>query len=153
MAVQPIPDGFHSVTPYLIISGASEAIGWYQKTFEATEHLRLDGPGGSVAYAEIRIGNSIVMLADEHPGMGAHGPDHFGGSPTHLMIYVENVDEVFNRAVAAGAEVVRPLQDQFYGDRSGTLKDPFGHQWSIATHIEDLTQEEVDRRFAEMMKG
>ncbi len=153
MSVQPIPEGYHSVTPYLVVSGANEAIAWYQKAFEATEQLRLDGPGGSVAHAEIKIGDSIVMLADEHPDMGALGPNHYGGSPTHLMIYVENVDEVFNRAIEAGGEIVRPLQDQFYGDRSGTLKDPFGHQWTIATHIEDLTPEEVNQRFAEMMGG
>lgn len=152
MSVNPIPDGYHSVTPYLVIEGAQAAIDWYIKVFGATEHLKLDGPGGSVAHAEIKIGDSFVMLADECPEMDAHGPKHYQGAATHLMIYLEDVDTTFHAAVEAGAEVVRPLQDQFYGDRSGTLTDPFGHQWTLATHIKDMTQEEVQKAADEMFQ-
>ncbi len=152
MSVQPIPSGYHSVTPYLIIAGAEKAIEWYRVSFHAEEKLRLVGPGGSIGHAEIKIGNSVVMLADEHPDFGVHAPGHFGGSPASLMIYVEDVDEVFSRSVELGAEEIRPLQDQFYGDRTGTLKDPFGHQWTIATHIEDVSTDEAQRRFNEMLK-
>lgn len=151
MSVLPIPPGYHSVTPYLVVKNASAAIDWYEKAFGAQEHLRLNGPKGNVGHAEIRIGDSYVMLADEHPDFGILAPEHFGGSPTHFLIYVENVDQVFERSLVAGATSVRPLQDQFYGDRTGTIKDPFGHQWTIATHIEDVTQEEVQRRYDEML--
>ncbi len=150
-AVKPIPDGYHSITPYIIVDGAAAAITFYKDAFGATELFRLEIPGGKLGHAEIRIGDSPVMLADEHPEMGAKGPAAFGGSPVSLMIYVEDVDAVFAQAISAGAEEVRPVADQFYGDRSGIIKDPFGHQWSIATHKEDLSQEEIDRRFAEMM--
>lgn len=146
MAVKPIPDGYHSVTPYLIVRGASDAIEFYKKAFGATELMRMDAPGGKIGHAEIRIGNSIVMLADEHPDMGAHGPEVLGGSPVHLMIYVEDCDTVFKRALAEGATETRPLKDQFYGDRSGTLTDPFGHQWTVTTHKEDLTPAEIEKR-------
>ena len=152
MSVKPIPEGYHSVTPYMIIEGAQAAIDWYKKIFAAEEHLKLDGPGGSVAHAEIKIGDSYVMLADECPEMGFHGPKHYEGAATHLMIYLEDVDSTFHAAVEAGAEVVRPLQDQFYGDRSGAIKDPFGHQWTLATHIKDIPTDEVQRLADEMFE-
>ena len=150
MPVKPVPDGYHTVTPYLIISGAAKAIEFYKQAFGATEMLRLEGPGGSIGHAEIRIGNSIIMLADEHPQMGHRGPRALGGTPVSILLYVNNVDALFAQAIAAGGKVARPVADQFYGDRSGTLTDPFGHVWSIATHTEDVPPEEIDRRFAAM---
>jgi PhnB protein len=152
MAVKPIPDGYHTVTPYLIVQGAAAAIEFYKKAFGAKELMRMPGPGGKVGHAELQIGDSRIMLADEHPEMGAKGPGSFGGSPVGLLLYVEDVDARFNRAVAAGGKVKKPLADQFYGDRSGTLTDPFGHQWTIATHKEDVAPAEMDRRMKEMMK-
>lgn len=150
MSVRPIPEGYQSVTPYLIIKGAAKALEWYQKAFGAKEKMRLSGPDGMIGHAELIIGNSHVMMADEHPQMQAFSPTHFQGSPVSLLLYVEDVDDVFQQAVNAGAETLRPVQDQFYGDRMGTLKDPFGHIWSLATHIEDVSQEEVERRMAAM---
>lgn len=147
MAVKPIPEGYHTVTPYLIVKGAAKALDYYKKAFGATEIMRMDGPGGSIGHAEIKIGDSIMMLADEHPEMGFRGPEASGGSPVGMCLYVENCDAVFNQALAAGGTVKRPLQDQFYGDRSGTLTDPFGHVWTISTHKEDLTPEEIGSRF------
>jgi PhnB protein len=151
--VKPIPDGYHSVTPYLIIKGASDAIEFYQKAFGATELFRMPGPDGTIGHAEIRIGDSPIMLADEHPAMGYVGPATLGGTPVSLMIYVEDVDTVYNQAIAAGGKELKPLQDQFYGDRSGTLSDPFGHTWHIATHKEDVTPEEMDKRMAAAVGG
>lgn len=154
MAVKAQPDGYHTVTPYLIVRGGTRAIDFYSKAFGATETLRLDAPGGLIGHAEMRIGDSMVMLADEHAEAGARSPESYGGSPVHLMIYVADCDSVFARALGAGATEVRPLKDQFYGDRSGTLTDPFGHQWTIATHTEDLSPEEISRRMAaEMGQG
>jgi PhnB protein len=152
MPVQPIPDGYHTATPYLIVQGAARAIEFYKKAFGATELYRLADPGGRVGHAEIKIGDSPIMLADEHPEMGARSPQAFGGSPVSLLLYVEDVDAVFSRAVAAGAQVRRPVKDQFYGDRAGTLVDPFGHSWTVATHKEDVSSEEVQRRFEAAMK-
>ncbi len=152
MTVQPIPDGYHSVTPYLIVKGAAAAIEFYKQALNATELMRLPGPEDSVMHAEIQMGNSRVMLADECPGMNALAPQSPGSSGVGLCLYVENVDEMVAQAIEAGAKVQRPLQDQFYGDRSATLEDPYGHVWTVATHIEDVTPEEIDRRFAEMMK-
>jgi PhnB protein len=152
MPVKPVPDGYSTVTPYLIISDAAAAIEFYKKAFGATERMRLAAPDGKVGHAEIQIGDSPIMLADEFPEMGARSPQTIGGTPVGLALYVENVDAQFERAVAAGAKVLRPLQDQFYGDRSGTLKDPFGHQWTLASHIEDVTPEEITRRFEAAMK-
>jgi PhnB protein len=146
MSVKPIPEGYHSVTPYLIISGASDAIEFYQKAFGATELFRFPAPGGKIGHAEIKIGDSPIMLADEYPAMGYKGPQSLGGSPITLMIYVEDVDNVFNRAVNAGATVKEAVQDKFYGDRTGTLTDPFGHVWHISTHKEDVSMEELERR-------
>ena len=143
MPVKPIPEGYHSVTPYLIIKGASAAIDFYKKAFGATELFRMPDPSGKgVAHAEIKIGDSPIMLADEQPQM-YRSPQSLGGTPVSLMLYVEDVDTVFPRAVAAGAKVVKPIADQFYGDRSGTLHDPFGHLWTIATHKKDVSSEEM----------
>jgi PhnB protein len=148
MAVRPIPEGYSSVTPYLIVSSAARAIDYYKLAFGATELMRFEGPGGTIAHAELQIGNARIMLGDESPQMGHKSPESLGGSGTGLMLYVEDVDTVFTRAVDAGAEVTRPLQNQFYGDRSGNLTDPFGHTWTIATHVEDVSEEEMRRRMA-----
>jgi PhnB protein len=152
MAVRPIPDGYHAVTPYLAVKGAAEAIEFYKKAFGAVELMRFAGPDGRVGHAEIKIGDSAVMLADEHPEMNHLGPKTRGGATAGFLIYVEDVDARFNQAVAAGGKVLRPLKDQFYGDRSGTLEDPFGHVWTIATHTEDVPPEEMQRRAQEAMK-
>ena len=151
MAVKPIPDGYHTVTPYLIVNGAAKAIEFYAAAFGATELFRLPGPDGKLGHAEIKIGDSPVMLADEFPDMGAKGPQSYGGSPVSILVYVADVDAMTARAVAAGATIVRPLQDQFYGDRSSTLTDPFGHQWTLATHTEDVAPDEMQRRMDAMM--
>jgi PhnB protein len=152
MAVKPIPDGYHTATPYLIVEGAAGAIEFYKRAFGATELMRLADPSGKIGHAEIKIGDSPVMLADEFPEMGFRGPRSLGGSAVNLVLYVEDVDARFNQALAAGATAVRPVKDQFYGDRSGTLTDPFGHVWTLATHKEDVAPEEINRRFAESMK-
>jgi PhnB protein len=152
MAVKPIPEGYHHVTPYLVIKGAGAAIDYYKRVFGATERMRMDAPGGMVGHAELEIGDSVVMLADEFPEQGFKGPRAFGGTPVSLLLYVENVDDVFRRAIQSGARELKPLADQFYGDRMGTLEDPFGHVWSIATHVEDLSPEEMQRRAGEMSK-
>ncbi len=151
MADAPIPAGYHSVTPYLIVDGAARAIDFYQRAFGATELVRLPGPDGKLMHAEVKIGDSPVMLADEMENQ--RGPKALGGTAVSLMIYVTDVDKIFAQALAAGATAQRPVADQFYGDRMGTLTDPFGHVWSIATHVEDLTLEEIDRRFAKMTQG
>ena len=150
MSVKPVPDGYHTATPYLICSGAAKAIDFYKKAFGATERMRHE-MGERVGHAEIEIGDSVIMLADEFPEMGAKGPHTIGGSPVGICLYVENADAVFQRAIAAGAKEERPLKDQFYGDRSGSLIDPFGHKWTIATHIEDVTPEEMEKRMAAAM--
>ena len=152
MPVKPIPDGYHSVTPYLVVKGAARALDFYARAFGAVELMRMPQADGRIGHAEIRIGDSPLMLADEHPDMGAVGPKTLKGSPVSLLVYVEDVDACFARAVKAGAREVRPVQDQFYGDRSGIIEDPFGHQWSIATHKEDLSPEEMQRRHDEFMK-
>jgi PhnB protein len=148
--VKPIPDGYHVLTAYLIVNGADKAIEFYKKAFGATELFRLGGPDGRVGHAELKIGDSRLMLADEFPEMGARGPRTIGGSPVRILIYVENVDVVVERAIAAGAKVVRPVENQFYGDRAGGLEDPFGHYWHVATHVEDVPPEEMAKRGAEM---
>lgn len=152
MPVKPIPDGYPAVTPYLIVAGAARAIDFYKHAFGATETMRLDGPNG-LAHAEIRIGGSVVMLADESPEMGYKGPRSYGGTSVSLMLYVDAVDATFQRALDAGATQQRAVQDQFYGDRSGTLEDPFGHVWTLATHVEDVAPDEIDRRLAAMNAG
>jgi PhnB protein len=145
-AVKPIPEGYHSVTPYLIINGAADAIEFYKKAFGATELLRMPYPDGKIGHAEIKIGDSPIMLADEVPDMKYLSPKTLGGSPVSILLYVEDVDTVFNRAVAAGATQDRPVEDKFYGDRAGSLIDPFGHTWHVATHKEDVTPEEMELR-------
>ena len=149
--VKPIPDGYHTVTPYLYIKGAANALEFYKKAFGATELFRMDW-NGRLGHAEMQIGNSRIMTADEFPEMGVRGPLTIGGSSMGLCLYVEDADAVFHRAVAAGANVVRPLQDAFYGDRSATVTDPFGHIWTIATHKEDVPPEEMHKRAEAAMK-
>lgn len=151
--VKPIPDGHHTVTPYLILSNAAKGIEFYKSAFGATELMRIDAPGGKVGHAELQLGDSRIMLADEHPEMGARSPQTIGGTPVTLAVYVEDVDAVAKRALAAGAKVLKPVKDQFYGDRSGTFTDPFGHQWTIATHKEDVSPQEIERRAAAMFGG
>jgi PhnB protein len=153
LSVSPIPAGYHTVTPYLIVRGAAAAIDFYKAAFGAVERFRMEAPGGKLGHAELQIGDSVVMLADEHPEFGAVSPQTVGGTPVGLAVYVPNVDEVFTAAVAAGAAVQRPLADQFYGDRTATLTDPFGHKWTIATHIEDVSPEEMKRRHDAMTAG
>jgi PhnB protein len=148
---KPIPEGYHSLTPYLIVDGAANALDFYTRVFGAKEKMRMPSPGGKVGHAEIRIGDSVIMLADEHPEMGARGPRKFGGSPVSLMLYVADVDATVKTAVAAGAKLVRPVENKFYGDRSGTIEDPFGHQWHLSTHIEDVPPDEMARRAAAFM--
>ena len=152
MAVRPIPEGYHTLTPYLVLSGGAAALDFYQKAFGAVEIMRMDGPDGRVMHAEIKIGDSILMLSDECPQMGFKGPKSLGGSGVGLLLYVEGVDAVFARAVEAGGSVMKPLADQFYGDRSGTIVDPFGHVWTLATHVEDVSFEECHRRAEEFRK-
>jgi len=147
--VKPIPEGYHSVTPYLVIKGAVQALEFYKTAFGATELFRMEHEG-KIGHAEIKIGDSPIMLADEHPDEGHVSPTTLGGSPVGIMIYVDDVDRIFNQAIAAGGKEVKPLQDQFYGDRSGTLTDPFGHVWTVATHKEDVTPEEMDKRLANL---
>lgn len=149
MGVKPIPEGYHAVTPYLIVAGADKAIAFYKRAFRATELLRMAEPGGKVGHAEIEIGDSKVMLADEHPEIGFRSPEAIGGTPVSLAVYVEDVDDRFNEAVEAGAKVLKPVANQFYGDRSGTLVDPFGHIWTLSTHIEDVPPDELRKRFQE----
>ena len=153
MTVKAIPDGYHSITPYLIVGGAAEAIEFYKQAFGAVEHLRLNSPDGKVAHAEMKIGNSIVMMGESCPEYNTRDPKQLGGTPVGLMIYVEDVDSVFARALSVGGTELRPVQDQFYGDRSGTLTDPFGHQWTISTHKEDLSQEVIVERMKAMYSG
>jgi PhnB protein len=147
--VNPIPEGYPRLTPYLIVDGASDAIDFYTSVLGATERMRMDAPGGRIGHAELEIGDSVVMLADENPDMNARGPKAFGGSPVSLMVYVEDVDGVFGRALEAGAKELRPVENQFYGDRMGAFEDPFGHEWNVASHVEDVPPEEVSKRAAE----
>ena len=146
--VKPIPDGYHSVTPYLCVKNAAAALEFYKKAFGATELMRMADPDGTVMHAEMKIGDSPIMLADEFPTMGFRSPLSYGGSPVLVLIYVPDVDAVASQAIAAGAKVLRPVADQFYGDRAGKVTDPFGHVWTVATHKEDLTPEEIRRRMA-----
>jgi len=146
MAVKSIPDGYHSITPYLIVRGGAAAIDYYTEAFGAKELFRFPAPDGKIGHAEIKIGDSPIMLADEYPDMGYNGPQSVGGSPVSLMIYVDDVDAVFSRAIESGGTVKEAVQDKFYGDRMGTLVDPFGHIWHVATHKEDVSMEEMERR-------
>jgi PhnB protein len=149
---KPIPDGYHGATPYLCCKDAAGAIAFYKKAFGATELMRLAEPTGRIGHAEVKIGGAVIMLSDEHPEIGVRSPQSLGGTPVGIHLYVEDVDALSNQAVAAGAKLVRPVADQFYGDRSGTLEDPFGHRWYVATHIEDVSSEELGKRYAAMMK-
>lgn len=148
-AVRPIPEGHPAVSPYIIVEDASRALEFYKKAFGARELMRHTAPDGKIGHAEIRIADSVIMLADEHPEVDARSPRAYGGTPVSLHLYVTDVDAVARQAIEAGATVVRPVQDQFYGDRNGTLADPFGHQWHLSTHIEDVSPAELRRRAAE----
>lgn len=151
--VKPIPDGYPAVSPHLSVVGAAAAIEFYGTVFGATERMRMPAPGGMIFHAEIQIGDSVVMLADEMADMGARSPKALGGSPVTISVYVDDVDAVYERALGAGATSLQPLKDQFYGDRSGQFEDPFGHRWHVATHVEDVEPEEMGRRMAELMGG
>jgi PhnB protein len=151
MAVKPIPDGYHAVTPYLIVDDAKRALDFYKKAFDAVELMRMPGPDGKIGHAEIKIGDSVIMLADEAPAMGARSPRTIGGSPITLMVYIKDVDKQVAQAVAAGATLTRPVANQFYGDRTGGLDDPFGHHWYLATHVEDVPPDEMAKRAAKAM--
>ncbi len=151
--VRPIPQGYHAVTPYLSIKGAASAIAFYKKVFAAKEIMRMPAPGGAIGHAEIQIGDSRVMLADEYPDLNFHGPKTFGGTSVHIHLYLQDVDKVVKKAAAAGAKVLRPVTDQFYGDRSGSLEDPFGHVWHVATHKEDIPTKELKKRAAAVAKS
>ena len=147
--VNPIPADYSGVTPYLSVKGAADAIEFYKKGFGAVEVMRLPNPDGTLGHAEIKIGNAVVMLADENPEYGNLSPKTLGGSAVRLHMYVEDVDAFFEKAIAAGAKVLIPIANQFYGDRSGRLEDPFGHVWLLSTHVEDVTPEEMNRRMQE----
>ncbi len=149
-SVKPIPDGYTAVTPYITVQGASDAIAFYRQAFGAEQVLRLDSPDGRVMHAEIRIGGAIVMLHDEAPQWQALSPKTIGGSASSIMLYVDDVDAVVARAVAAGATLTMPVADQFYGDRCGAITDPFGHKWSVATHVEDVPQDVIAARAAKL---
>lgn len=151
--VKPIPDDYPQVMPYLIVDGANEAIEFYKGVLGATERMRLGGPDGKVGHAELQIGEAVIMLADENPGMNIEGPKSVGGTPVTIHVYVEDADGTFGRAVQAGAKPLRPVEDQFYGDRSGQFEDPYGHRWNVATHVEDISEEEMVRRAAEIGGG
>lgn len=147
-SVNAIPEGYHNITPYLIVNNAAAAIEFYKQVFSAKEEVRIEKPGGGIGHAELKIGSSKIMLADEHPEVNAHGPETYGGTPVLIHLYIEDVDGVTKKAIDNGATVIRPLQDMFYGDRSGTVRDPYGHIWDISTHIEDIAPEELEKRAA-----
>lgn len=151
--IKPIPDGYHTVTPYLIITNAAQAVDFYKEAFGATELMRLAAPDGKLIHAEIRIGDSPIMLCDECPDWNALSPQTIGGTTVSIMIYVDDVDSVVDRAVATGATVLMPVEDQFWGDRMGTVVDPYGHKWSVATHTEDVSPEEIDKRAKALFGG
>jgi len=151
--VQPVPERYHAVTPYLIVRHAAAAIEFYVQAFGAEESLRLANPNGTIGHAELHLGDSTVMLADEAPEQGVSSPDALGGAAVGLLLYVEDVDAVVRKAVERGATVEKPVANQFYGDRTGTLRDPFGHRWTVATHVEDVSNEEAARRFAALQRG
>lgn len=150
--VKPIPEGYHNVTAYLVVQGAAAAIDFYKKVFGAVETVRMPQPDGRIAHAELKLGDSVIMLADEFPEMEAVSPKALGNSPVGLLLYVNDVDSTVEHAVALGAQVKRPVADQFYGDRTGTIEDPFGHKWTLARHMEDVSPEEMKRRMAAMQK-
>jgi PhnB protein len=153
--VSYIPKGYNSVTPYLVVKGAAQAIDYYKKVFGATEIMRMLGPDGKIGHAELQIGTSRIMLADENPTMGAGytGAATIGGSPVSIYVYLPDVDDAVKRATAGGAKLLKPVQDQFYGDRSGFIQDPFGHLWGIATHIEDVSPKDMQERMKKVMQA
>lgn len=151
--VKPIPDGYPRVTPYLIVDGAAAAIDFYTRVLGATERMRMPAPEGKVGHAEIQLGDSVIMLSDEHPDMGMRGPKSVGGTSVTLSVYVEDADAVFAEALAAGANALGEVEDQFYGDRSGQFEDPFGHRWNVSTHVEDVPPDEMEKRMEEAMGG
>jgi PhnB protein len=153
MSAKPIPDEYHSVTPYLVFKDAARAIEFYKNAFGAKEAFRLSEPSGKIGHAEITVGNSRIMLADEYPDFGALSPQTIGGSPVRIHLYVEDSDKIFKQAVKAGGTILRPVADQFYGDRSGMIADPFGYSWNIATHKEDVSPEEMQRRWTAALKA
>lgn len=151
--VQPIPEGYPRVTPYLICDPASDAIEFYSSVLGAKERMRMGGPDGKVGHAELEIGDSVVMLADEHPEIGAVGPKTIGGTPVSMHVYVEDADSAFAKAIEAGAKELRPMEDKFYGDRMGSFEDPYGHHWHVATHVEDVPPDEMEKRAAAAAGG
>ena len=151
--VHYIPKGYNTITPYLVIKGAAKAIDYYKRVFGATVVVRMDGPDGRVGHAELLIGNSRIMLADENPQMGYRSAESIGASPVSLLVYLPDCDKVVAKAVAGGAKILKPVEDQFYGDRSGFIQDPFGHFWSVATHIEDVSPKEMEERAKKAMKA
>ena len=151
--VNPIPEGYPQVIPYLVVDNAAAAIDFYVDVLGAKERMRMPGPPGKIGHAELNIGESVLMLADEFPDMGAKGPKSVGGTPVSIMVYVEDVDTVFAKAIKGGATEERPVENQFYGDRMGAFEDPFGHKWSVASHVEDVSPEEMEKRSAEAMGG
>lgn len=151
--VKAIPDGYPRVTPYLCVDGANAAIEFYTNVFDATERVRMPAPGNMIGHAELQIGDSLIMLADEFPEMDLRSPKSIGGTPVTISVYVEDVDAVFDRAVKAGARALRPVEDRFYGDRSGQFEDPFGHRWDIASHVEDVSPDDMAKRAAAAMSG
>jgi PhnB protein len=153
MAVKPIPDGYPQITPYLCVDGASAAIDFYTKVFGAKERMRMPGPDGKLGHAELELGKGVIMLADEYPDMNFRSPKSIGGSPVTIHTYVDDADAVFERALNEGATSLREVADQFYGDRSGQFEDPFGHRWNVATHVEDVPPDEMEKRAAEAMEA
>jgi PhnB protein len=151
--VKPVPDNYPQVVPYLCVDGASAAVEFYRNVFGATERMRMAEPDGRLGHAELEIGTAVIMLSDEFPDLGIRAPKTIGGTPVTMSLYVEDVDDVFTRAVDAGATALRPVENQFYGDRTGQFEDPFGHRWSVATHIEDVSPQEVARRAAAATSG
>jgi PhnB protein len=150
---KPVPEGYHTASPYLIAANATAALEFYRTAFGANVKRQLAMPDGKIMHAEMKIGDSIVMLADEFPSHEAFGPEYFGGSPVSVVLYVENADTLYAQALGAGATSLRPMADQPFGERSGTVRDPFGHRWTLTTHIEDISDKEIERRFAAMMGG
>ncbi|MEU8530972.1 VOC family protein [Streptomyces sp. NPDC048629] len=153
MPVQPVPEDYPRITPYLCVDGAAAAIDFYVSVLGANERMRMPAPGGRIGHAELALGNSVVMLADEFPDMEFRSPKAIGGSPVTLHVYVEDVDAVFAKALAQGAKELRAVKDEFYGDRTGQFEDPFGHRWNVATHIEDVPADEMEKRAAEAMRS
>jgi PhnB protein len=151
--VKPIPEGYPRVSPYLVVDDGAKAIDFYTQVLGATERMRMPAPGGKIGHAELQFDDSVVMLADAFPEMGYQSPKKVGGTPVTIGLYVEDVDKTFDAAVQAGAKALRPVENQFYGDRSGQIEDPFGHRWSLSTHIEDVPPDEMAKRAQEMMAG